>query len=283
MKKFTAKKIVWVSCLASLFLLFMAQTSYAKKRKHHAKIAQPAASVVIDAETGKILTGNHATSLRYPASMTKMMTLYLLFEQIELGNLSLDDDLTVSRYAYNKHGNRIGLKPQDHISVRDAILALAVKSANNVAVVVAENISGNESSFAQKMTKKARQLGMKNTVFKNASGWFDQGHKTTAYDMALLLKSIHKNYPHYYHFMGTKIFNFRGQEFQNSNKLLGHYPGCDGGKTGFVAKAGFCLACSAERSNNRVIAVVMGEPSKSARTHHMTKLLDTGFEKINRL
>ncbi len=268
------KKLLTIFCIFSL--LVTANLSVLAKQ-HVNRIAQPLASVVIDANTGKVLTGKNSRSLRYPASLTKMMTLYLLFEAMDQGKLTLNSQLKVSRYAYNKFGDALGLMPGDTISVRDAILALAVKSANNVAVVVAESVSGSESDFASKMTKKAGQLGMKNTVFKNASGWFHKDHKTTAYDMALLLKSLHEKYPQYYPYLGKKIFSFGGQQYKNKNRLLGKYPGVDGGKTGYVSKAGYCLAVSAARQHNRIVGVVMGEQSKIARAYHMEKLLDVGF------
>nr|MDQ2993641.1 D-alanyl-D-alanine carboxypeptidase [Pseudomonadota bacterium] len=177
----------------------------------------------------------------------------------------------------------LGLKAGDTISVQDAILALAVKSANNVAVVVAEHISLTEPAFANKMTKKAHELGMKDTTFKNASGWFHKGHKTTAYDMAILLKSLHQRFPQYYKYLGQKSFSFNGEKYTNKNKLLGTYPGLDGGKTGFVSKAGFCLAVSAVRPSGRVVAVVLGEPNKVVRMKHMQKLLDMAFNKIAKI
>lgn len=238
------------------------------------------ASIVIDAESGAILTGKSQHVQCYPASLTKMMSLYLLFEAIDQGIVSLKDKLIVSKNACDTGGSVLNFKPGDEISVQNAILALAVKSANDVAVVVAEKLAGGETAFAVKMTKKARELGMADTIFKNASGWFNKGQKTTAYDMAILLRALRTDYPQYYQHLGQKTFSFRGEEYENSNKLLGKYPGMDGGKTGFISKSGYCLAATAERSGSRLIAVVLGEPTESDRNKHMTKLLDASFSKI---
>jgi len=147
-------------------------------------------------------------------------------------------------------------------------------------VVVAEGLGGSESAFAKQMTKKAHELGMVNTVFKNASGWHNKDQKTTAYDMAILLKAIIKEYPQYYKYFGTKTFNFRGKIYDNSNKLLGKYPGMDGGKTGFTSQSGYNLAASATRSGHRLIAVVLGGATDDTRNNHIAQLLDKSFRKI---
>lgn len=243
--------------------------------------APESASIVINAETGVVVDADNQHVPCYPASLTKMMVLYLLFEAIEQREISLTHVLPVSQHASNQTSCVLDLKPGESISVQDAMLALAVKSANDVAVVVAEGLAENEAAFADKMTRKARELGMVNTVFKNASGWHDENQKTTAHDMAILLKEIIQTYPQYYHkYLGKKTFTFRGQKYDNSNKLLGKYPGMDGGKTGFTSPSGYNLAASAVRSGHRLIAVVLGGATDHARNNHMAQLLDKSFKQV---
>jgi len=243
--------------------------------------APESASIVISAETGAVVDADNQHVPCYPASLTKMMVLYLLFEAIEQREISPTHMLSVSQHASNQTSCILDLKPGETISVQDAMLALAVKSANDVAVVVAEGLAENEPTFADKMTRKAKELGMVNTVFKNASGWHDENQKTTAHDMAILLKEIIQTYPQYYHkYLGKKTFTFRGQKYDNSNKLLGKYSGMDGGKTGFTSPSGYNLAASAVRSGHRLIAVVLGGATDHARNNQMAQLLDKSFKKV---
>ena len=261
--------------IASFFLILTLASGVSASRKEEDNPQR--ASIVIDVKSGDILAAENHDAPCYPASLTKMMTLLLLFDGIEKGKLLLNDKFIVSKNASDKQGSILNFKPRDEISVEDAILALAVKSANDVAVVVAEGIEGSESAFATTMTKKAKELGMKNTTFKNASGWFNTEHKSTAQDMAILLRALYETYPQYYEYLGRKTFTFKGVEYENGNNLLGKYPGLDGSKTGFIAKSGYCIAASAQRRGSRLIVVVLGENSSSDRDQHVTKLLDSGF------
>jgi len=273
-------KAIILSVTVLMLMLFPTAFLNAAEMKMNNDTLQ-SASIVIDAESGAILAGKDQRAARYPASLTKMMSLYLLFEAIEQGKFAMDDRLTVSENARNQQGCILNFKPGDVISIQDAILALAVKSANDVAVVIAEKIAGSESVFADKMTQKARKLGMAHTVFKNASGWFNKNHKTTALDMAILLKALYTDFPHYYPYLGKTTFSFKGKVYENGNKLLGQYPGMDGSKTGFISKAGYCVAASAERSGHRLIAVVLGEKSEESRNIQIAKLLDAAFSRLD--
>lgn len=241
------------------------------------------AAIVVDANTGKTIFARNADASRYPASLTKMMTLYLLFEALEKGQLRLTSQLPVSHHAQNQPPCKIYLKAGTTISVRDAILALAVKSANDVAVVVAEALGKSEQNFAQMMTRKAHALGMRATTFGNASG-LPKGHRhSTARDLAKLAHALHKNFPQFYHYFGTKEFRYKGNVYRNHNKLVGTLDGCDGLKTGFTNAAGSCLAASLTREGQRVFAVVLGCRSQQSRNDHMRDLLLTSMKKASRV
>lgn len=265
-----------------IFLLCISSGVDAKsKKKARAPAYQPVySSIVIDAHTGKVLQSEEADSITYPASLTKMMTLYLLFEAVETGKISPHQKFKVSHHASKQSPSKLYLKPGDSISVRDALLALMTKSANDVAVVVAEGLAGTEANFANKMTNKARALGMNNTTFCNASGLPNPNQKTTARDMATLSLAIYKHYPRYYSFFRTKSFYFRGQNHTNHNHLLGKVPGVDGIKTGFIYASGFNLSASATRSGQRVIAVVLGGKTRLSRDKRVAELIEYGFQKI---
>lgn len=265
-----------------IFLLCMSSEVSAKSRKgSKAPVYQPVySSIVIDAHTGKVLQSEQADSITYPASLTKMMTLYLLFEAVESGKISANQKFKVSLHASKQSPSKLYLKPGDSISVRDALLALMTKSANDVAVVVAEGLAGTEANFANKMTHKARALGMNNTTFCNASGLPNLSQKTTARDMATLSLAIYKHYPRYYSFFRTKSFYYKGQNHTNHNHLLGKVPGVDGIKTGFIHASGFNLSASATRSGQRVIAVVLGGKTRLGRDKRVAELIEYGFQKI---
>lgn len=269
-------------------MLFSSGSLEAKKKKskrHHnvagAVYSPGKSSFVMDADTGNILHTDNPHAQRHPASLTKMQTLYILFEALENGEISINDRFVFSKHASKQSPSKLYLKPGESISVKDAILALVTKSANDVAVAVAEGVSGSEAAFVARMNRTARQLGMNNTTFKNANGWHNKEQKTTAHDMAVLLHAIIKDYPRYYKYFGTKSFVFRGVQHPNHNKLLGKYDGMDGGKTGFTCPSGFNLAASAVRSGRRLVAVVMGGTSSYARNNQMVQLLDTSFERID--
>ncbi len=238
------------------------------------------AAIVVDATSGEVLHAANAEAQRYPASLTKMMTLYLLFEALDEGRLSLDQPLPVSRQAAAMPASKLWLQAGDSIRVRDAIPALIIRSANDVAVVVAEALGGSEAAFARMMTDKARELGMLDTRFRNASGLPDNLQVTTARDMANLAVHLMADFPHYYDNFGRTRFSFRGNQHNGHNRLLSNYDGVDGLKTGFIRASGFNVATSARRGDQRLLAVVMGGFTAHSRDAHMTTLLDNGFERL---
>jgi len=235
------------------------------------------ASIVIDADTGEILHEVNADGMNYPASLTKMMTLYLAFEALDNGQLKLDQKLTVSTHAASRAPSKLGLEPGESVAVRDLILALVTKSANDAASVVAEGLGGSELAFAERMTQKARKLGMRNTVFHNASGLPDPGNRTTARDLATLARALYRDFPDHYHYFSTREFVYHGAVHANHNHLMSSFQGMDGIKTGYINASGFNLAASAKRDNRRLIGVVMGGESARARDAHMAQLLNAAF------
>jgi len=247
--------------------------------------SQPAearyASIVVDADTGRILHGTNIDTRNYPASLTKMMTLYMVFDALESGELTLKSKLKVSRRAANQPASRLGLKRGRTIRVEEAILALVTKSANDVATVIAENMAGTERSFALKMTARARELGMSRTTFRNASGLPHRGQLSTARDMAKLARALINDHPNYYRFFSTTKFRYAGLTHRNHNKLLTTYEGTDGIKTGYIRAAGFNLVASAKRGEQRLIGVVFGGDSARKRNRHMTSLLNKGFRTMD--
>ena len=233
------------------------------------------ASIVICAETGKIYHEQNADAITHPASLTKMMTLYLTFKALREGRLTFNQELPVSKRATLVEPSKLWLKAGSTITVRHAILALVTKSANDAAVALAEAL-GNKSEphFALKMTHQARQLGMSNTVFKNAHGLPHKAQVTTARDMATLSQCLYKHFPEYFKFFKEQKFAYKGQVHANHNHLLGRVPGVDGIKTGFIHASGFNLAASMVRGNHRIIAVVLGGESIKARDNKVAKLLE---------
>jgi D-alanyl-D-alanine carboxypeptidase len=235
------------------------------------------ASIIIDAETGDVIHEVNADAQSYPASLTKMMTLYLVFEGLETGKLRLDQRLPISQHAANRAPSKLGLVPGDTIAVRDVILGLVTKSANDAASVAAEALGGSEPAFAEKMTQKARKLGMTNTTYRNASGLPDPAQKTTARDLAKLSLALYRDFPQYWHYFGTREFSYGGRVHANHNHLMSRFEGMDGIKTGFINASGFNLAASAVRNNRRLIGVVMGGESARSRDNQMAKLLNAAF------
>ncbi len=240
------------------------------------------ASIVVDADNGAVLHESNADAGRYPASLTKMMTLYLLFEAIEQRKMSLDTRMKVSAHAASMPSTNIHLRAGDSISVREAIPALIVRSANDVAAVVAEALGGTEAQFGQIMTDKAKKLGMHSTTFRNASGLPNSGQKTTARDMVALSVRLIKDFPQYYHYFSTQSFSYKGVTYNSHNRMVRNTSGVDGLKTGFIRASGFNVATSAKRGDRRVVAVVMGGHTAAARDQHMAQLLDRGFNQTNR-
>jgi len=235
------------------------------------------ASIAIDADSGEVLHESNADASRYPASLTKMMTLYLLFEALEQRKLSLDSRMPVSAHAALMPPTKINLQAGDTLSVRDAIPALIVRSANDVAAVVAEALGNTEPYFARMMTDKARSLGMYSTIFKNASGLPDHEQKTTARDLIKLSIRLMKDFPQYYHYFSTRSFSYKGTVYNSHNRMISNTRGVDGLKTGFIRASGFNVATSAKRGERRVIAVVMGGPTAASRDYYMSQLLDRSF------
>lgn len=235
------------------------------------------ASISIDANSGEVLHESNADASRYPASLTKMMTLYLLFEALEQRKMTLDSRMPVSAHAAMMPPTKINLQIGDTLSVRDAIPALIVRSANDVAAVVAEALGDTEAHFARMMTDKARKFGMHSTTFKNASGLPDYEQKTTARDLLTLAVRLMKDFPQYYHYFSTRSFSYRGTVYNSHNRMISNTRGVDGLKTGFIRASGFNVATSAKRGERRVIAVVMGGPTAASRDQYMSQLLDRSF------
>lgn len=240
------------------------------------------ASYVIDADTGEVLHAVNEDTRNYPASLTKMMTLYLMFQRLEEKRWKMDTNLKISSRAARQPASKLGLKAGSTITVNQAILALVTKSANDVATTVAENISGRERNFALKMTAKARSLGMANTTFRNASGLPHRAQLSTAKDMSILGRALIRDFPQYYHFFSTDSFTYDGVKHSNHNKLLDSYPGVDGLKTGYIRASGFNLVASATRNGRRIIGVVFGGRTSKHRNAHMTDLLDEGFSALGK-
>ena len=259
----TGLKYIFAACLLSCALVSGA----------HASVS----SIIIDAETGDVLSSSNADSLRYPASL---MTLYITFNALDKGLIKFEDKLPVSRNAANRSPSKLGLKKGETITVRDAVLALIVKSANDCATVLAEGLGYSEENFAKTMTEVAQELGMKNTTFKNASGLPNRAQKTTARDMALLGAAMYHHFPEYYKLFATKKFTYNGRTYYTHNHLLKSFEGADGMKTGFTNAAGYNIVTSAERDGHRVIAVTMGHNTIRQRDTKVASLMKKGLQKL---
>lgn len=238
------------------------------------------ASIVMDADTGLILHQRYANKALHPASLTKVMTLLMVFDALESGQINLKDRVRISKHAASMVPSKLGLKPGSSIQVRHAIHALVTKSANDVAVAVAEHLGGTERGFATKMNRKAIQIGMTRTTFRNASGLHDKRQVSTARDMAKMARYVINNYPGYYKNFSRKKFSYAGKTYRNHNRLMDSYKGMDGMKTGYIGASGFNLIASAVRSNRRIIGVVFGGRTSKTRNAHMQVLLDNGFSKL---
>ena len=270
-KSFSTKciHVFYQLIIASFVMIAAAQHSYA---------APKFSAIAVDARTGKILFGKNIDSYRYPASMTKMMTLYLLFEDLKRGKISLNTPLRVSRYAASRPPSKIGFRKGQTILVRHAIMALVTKSANDVATAIAENLSGSEKAFARRMTRTARRIGMTKTTFRNASGLPNRSQMTTARDMATLGLRLQRDFPRSYKYFSTRRFSYRGRRYGNHNRLLGRIQGVDGIKTGYTRASGFNLTSSVRRGRKRIVAVVMGGRTGGARNRYMTNLIAKVFK-----
>ncbi|GGC57422.1 serine hydrolase [Chelatococcus reniformis] len=249
-------------------------------RSHHARQAKsepyrPAfAAYVIDVKTGKTLYAKSEDEIRYPASITKVMTLYLLFEQLDRGRLSLDSPLRVSANAASQAPSKLGVRPGSTIEVEDAIKAVVTRSANDVAVAIGENLAGSEPAFARMMTAKARALGMASTVYVNASGLPDERQVTTARDLSILARAIQDRFPRYYGYFSTRSFRYGGRVIGNHNRLIGRVEGVDGIKTGYTRMSGFNLMTSAKANGRHVVGIVLGGRSGAIRDRIMASLIE---------
>lgn len=265
--------LVLVICLA-VGMASLSQNAHANKKY---------ASIVVDAETGKVLRARNANKVLHPASLTKIMTLYMAFDALSRGQLKLTDRVPISRRANGMEPSKLDLPVGSSIKVEDAIYSLVTKSANDVAVALGEKIAGSEWAFANRMTAKARDLGMSNTVFKNASGLPNRKQVSTARDMAILARALIYNHPQYYHYFSTKNFSYRGKNYRSHNRLMTTYKGMDGIKTGYIHASGFNLVASAVRDNRRLVAVVFGGRTSKTRNAHMAEIMDEGFVLAKRL
>lgn len=265
------------SIIVILFICFCASVS---------SVFASEASILIDADTGEILYEKSASEKKYPASLTKLMTLYLVFDALSKNVISEDEYLTVSKNAALKPATKLGLKPGEKITYKDAILGLVIKSANDAATVIAENLSESEEKFADVMTKAAKEIGMKDTVFKDASGLNDYDQITTAKDMALLSLALYKHFPKYYTYFSARSFEYNGKTYTTHNNILDMYDGADGFKTGYTRASGYNLSASAVRTNDkgekkRLIGVILAANGSYERDREMIELLDFGFTKLS--
>lgn len=251
------------------------------RRRHKAQAAesyQPSySSIVVDINSGEVMQATNADAPRHPASLTKIMTLYLLFERMEQGKIKLQTELPVSAHAAVQAPSKLGLKPGETIRVETAIRAIVTKSANDVAVIVAEALGGDEPSFAKMMTAKARSLGMAQTTYRNASGLPDEEQITSARDQASLGRAIQDRFPNYYHYFATRTFDYRGKSIRNHNHLLGAVDGVDGIKTGYIRDSGFNIVTSVRRANRHLVAVVFGGRSAGARDARVRSLIENNI------
>jgi len=231
------------------------------------------AAIVVDADTGKTLFATAADQPRFPASLTKMMTLYMLFEAIDQGRVSMATPIPVSAYAASRPPSRLGVKPGETVDAQTAINALVVRSANDVAVAVGEYLAGSEAAFAQQMTSRARSLGMSRTTFRNASGLPDPGQQTCARDMALLGLALKRRFPHHYHYFSNRDFAYQGRMVRGHNKLL-ETGGVDGIKTGYIRASGYNIVTSYNGNGKRLIVTVMGGDSANARNAQVRELIE---------
>jgi D-alanyl-D-alanine carboxypeptidase len=270
-------------------VIFASDRAEARRSRHHQHARQhqqsresfsPAfSSIIVDGNSGATLSANNPDASRHPASLTKIMTLYLLFERLDAGTINLDSEMRVSERASEQAPTKLGLRPGQTIRVEDAIKGLVTRSANDAAVVIAETIAGDETEFAKLMTRKARSLGMTRTIYRNASGLPNDDQVTTARDQSTLGRAIQDRFPRYYRYFSTTAFNYHGQSIRNHNHLLGNVEGVDGIKTGYTRSSGFNLVTSMRRGNRHLIGVVMGGRSSGSRDATMRNLLAENLEK----
>lgn len=288
-RRFAQKLIkVNVVVLAALLTVGIAAAPPAEARTHKSKAIKAKAkkasaykigtgAIIINEATGEVLYARNADKKLYPASMTKVMTLYLTFEALHNGTLTLDTRLPVSRYAATRAPSKLGLAAGSSISVEDAILGLVTRSANDAATVLAEGIGGTEDDFGYLMTAKARELGMRNTIYRNASGLPNKEQVSTPRDQALLGIAIHRDYPKHYAYFATRSFTYKGVTHTTHNRFALNYRGADGIKTGFIGLSGFNLLAAAQRDGTRLVGVVFGGSTASSRDRYMGEIMDASF------
>ena len=265
-----ASATILVIIVATIALIAPVQSAQAKY-----------ASLILDAETGKVLHSVNADTRNYPASLTKMMTIYMVFAALERHEIMPDTKWKASARAVRQPASKLGMKKGQTLTVRDAVMLLITKSANDVATMIAENMSGTEREFALAMTATARKIGMSRTTFRNASGLPHKGQLSTARDMATLGHALLRDFPAYYHLFSTAKFKYEERTYKTHNKLLASYDGTDGIKTGYIRASGYNLVASVKRNGQRLIGVVFGGDSSKMRNRHMVKLLDKGFRILN--
>lgn len=266
--------LIGIVAIAASVIASPAEAARKKRRPAGGGYAPPYAAMVVDVKSGRTLHAINEDAPRIPASLTKVMTLYLLFEQLERGRFTMNSELTVSSNAARQAPSKIGFRPGETISVRDAILALVTKSANDVAVAIAEGVAGSEDEFARMMTARARSLGMSRSAFYNPHGLpHSPPNITTARDLTILARAIQERFPRYYPMFSTRVFNYAGGAYRNHNKLLGRVEGVDGIKTGYTRLSGFNLMTSAKADNRQIVSVVLGGRSGGARDKIMADLV----------
>jgi len=272
-RSFACKAMKAAACAVAATAMLAAQPAAANSRY---------AAYVYDVNAGKSLFARHADAVRYPASLTKMMTLYVLFEELHARRLTLDSKLTISRYAAGRPPSKLGLRPGSTIAVKHAIMSLVTKSANDIATAVAENISGSEANFGKRMTRTARRLGMSTTTFYNASGLPHAKQRTSAHDMMRLGLALQRDFPSQYRYFNTTAFKYGGRTYGNHNKLLRRVKGVDGIKTGYTRASGFNLVSNVKTDGRHIIAVVMGGKTGKSRDTHMRQLIARYLPKAKR-
>ncbi len=278
-----AARLCLVAVAAVIIVTAFSGEADARRRRHHRHAAYnpPYASIVVDANTGAVLQATNADSPRHPASLTKMMTLYLLFERLEAGKIKLNTEVPVSAHAAGQAPSKLGFKPGETIKVEDAIRAIVTKSANDVAVALGEELGGDEPSFGRMMTAKARALGMKHTTYRNASGLPNDEQVTTARDQALLGRALQDRFPQYFHYFSTRAFLYKGRMVRGHNRLLGNVDGVDGIKTGYIRASGFNIVTSVNRNNRHIVAVVFGGRTARLRDAQVRSLIAGNFRKAS--
>jgi D-alanyl-D-alanine carboxypeptidase len=274
-RRVTSGKLLPIRGLAWLFAgLLLAVVSFSG----HAFAKPVAASIMVDAATGEVISSSNADAQTYPASLTKMMTLYLLFDALKHGQIKLTDQLTFSDHAASQEATNLAVSEGASIKVETAILAVVVRSANDVATAIGERLAGSEWAFAKKMTATAHSLGMSNTTFLNANGLPNPGQHTTARDMAILGVALLRDFPEYYHYFSAENFTYRGVQYAGHNRVLNKLDGADGIKTGYIRAAGFNLVSSAERNGRRLVGVILGGQTPYIRDKQMVAMMTKGFK-----